>query len=220
MLDAYLEGQTGRFCQEAPVPIVTLTERRDAPGGAANTAANLRSLGAEVELVSAVGTDFEGPLLVQALEKAGVPTDRLVVSPSRRTLARQRVIASSQMLLRLDQGTTEPVDLDTEQALVNHLADCYSHCDAIIVSDYRYGVLTPRLIALLAELQARWSRVLTIDSRRLTVFREAVPTAVKPNFSEVLEILAHARSTAAAAPSSSRTTPRRCSMQPAPGLRQ
>ncbi len=159
MLDAYLEGQTGRFCQEAPVPIVTLTERRDVARGRGQHCCELAPLGAEVELVSAVGTDFEGPLLAQALEKAGVPTDRLVVSPSRRTLARQRVIASSQMLLRLDQGTTEPVDLDTEQALVNHLADCYSHCDAIIVSDYRYGVLTPRLIALLAELQGGRSRV-------------------------------------------------------------
>jgi D-beta-D-heptose 7-phosphate kinase / D-beta-D-heptose 1-phosphate adenosyltransferase len=189
MLDAYLEGQTDRFCQEAPVPIVTLSNRRDAPGGAANTAANLRSLGAEVELLSAVGTDLEGRSLMQALEKEGVPSDRLVVSPARRTLARHRIIASSQMLLRLDQGTTEQVDPDTEQALVNHLADCYSRCDGVIVSDYRYGVLTPRLIALLAELQARWSRILVIDSRRLTVFRAAAPTAVKPNFSEVLEIL-------------------------------
>jgi D-beta-D-heptose 7-phosphate kinase/D-beta-D-heptose 1-phosphate adenosyltransferase len=93
------------------------------------------------------------------------------------------------MLLRLDQGTTAPVDTQTEQALADHLTDCYSRCDAITVSDYRYGVLTPRLIALLAELQARWSRVLVIDSRRLTVFRETAPTAVKPNFREVLEIL-------------------------------
>jgi D-beta-D-heptose 7-phosphate kinase/D-beta-D-heptose 1-phosphate adenosyltransferase len=189
MLDAYLEGQTDRFCQEAPVPIVNLTGRRDAPGGAANTAANLRSLGAEVELLSVVGIDPDGSLLTKALNKIGVSCDGLVVSPSRHTLARHRIVVSSQMLLRLDQGTTEAVDADIEQALADRLTDCYSRCDAIIVSDYRYGVLTPRLIALLGELQARWSRVLVIDSRRLAVFRDAAPTAVKPNFSEVLELL-------------------------------
>src|SRR3954454_4517679 len=78
MLDSYLEGTTGRLCREAPVPIVALTGRRDAPGGAANTAANARALGARVSFLSVAGEDPEGALLRRALDDRGVYTDGLL----------------------------------------------------------------------------------------------------------------------------------------------
>src|SRR5204862_6139604 len=72
MLDTYLEGSTGRLCREAPVPIVSLTSRTDAPGGAANTAVNVQALGARATLLSVVGDDPEAALLRQALADRGV----------------------------------------------------------------------------------------------------------------------------------------------------
>src|SRR5947199_4294639 len=68
MLDCYLEGSTDRICQEAPVPIVAISRRIDAPGGAANSAVNAAALGAEVRLLSAIGDDREGQVLRDALE--------------------------------------------------------------------------------------------------------------------------------------------------------
>src|SRR4051812_1326483 len=90
MLDAYLEGGVGRFCPEAPVPIVTLAGRRDVPGGAANTAVNVASLGGRVSFISALGVDPEGAALRHSLLERGVSTDDLLTFPGRRTLHKQR----------------------------------------------------------------------------------------------------------------------------------
>jgi D-beta-D-heptose 7-phosphate kinase/D-beta-D-heptose 1-phosphate adenosyltransferase len=72
MLDCFLQGASERLCQEAPVPVVQVTRQVDAPGGAANTAANLRALGARVTLLSVVGEDPDGARLRQLLTERGV----------------------------------------------------------------------------------------------------------------------------------------------------
>jgi D-beta-D-heptose 7-phosphate kinase/D-beta-D-heptose 1-phosphate adenosyltransferase len=189
MLDSYLEGTTGRFCPEAPVPIVSLGARLDLPGGAANTAVNAHALGGRVTFLSAVGADPEAGLLRGALEARGVPAEPLIAVAGRRTLTKQRVVAAGQLLLRIDQGTTDPVGGATEQALIDRLADAYPRCDAVIVSDYGYGIVTPAVLRALADLQARWSRALVIDARRLDRYRGAGATAVKPNYAEAARLL-------------------------------
>src|SRR4051812_36085701 len=78
MFDSYLEGTAGRLGREGPVPIVNITSRTDAPGGAANTAVNVRSLGGRVTLLSVVGDDLDGAFLLQALQKHSVPTNHVL----------------------------------------------------------------------------------------------------------------------------------------------
>src|SRR5512140_1904154 len=136
MLDSYLVGVSDRLCSEAPVPVISLTERQHLPGGAANTAFNIHSLGAEVYFLSVIGNDAEGGLLRQALEKNSVSTEHLIVHPRRTTLAKQRVIASSQMLARFDSGSTEALDRTSEDILIKALRKLYPSCDAVLVSDY------------------------------------------------------------------------------------
>src|SRR5436190_353831 len=189
MLDSYLAGSTGRLCREAPVPIVGLTGRTDAPGGAANTAVNVRALGGRATLLSVVGDDAEGGLLRQVLVDRDVSDREILTEPDRRTLAKQRVVADSQMLLRLDQGCTGPVDPVLERGLVERLVERYSRCDAVVVSDYGYGILTPRVIRVLAELQARQPRVLVVDSKQLAAYRAVGATAMKPNYAEAAQLL-------------------------------
>ena len=190
MLDTYLEGESRGLCPEAPVPVVAVSQRHDAPGGAANTAVNARSLGARVSFLSVAGDDAEGAALRRALGARDVPAEHLLTQPGRRTLAKQRVVAASQILVRFDQGDTAAADPDTEKALADRLAALWPECDAVIISDYGYGVLTPGVIATLAVLQARRPRVVVADSkRRLATFREVGVTAVKPNYGEALRVL-------------------------------
>src|SRR4051794_1443058 len=122
MLDCYLAGAAGELCREAPVPIVKVTDRLDMPGGAANTAVNARSLGGHVTLLSVIGDDAEGRLLRQVLADRGIATEHVLTLPDRRTLAKQRVLAAEQLLVRFDQGSTSAVDPATEQTLIERLS--------------------------------------------------------------------------------------------------
>lgn len=189
MLDIYLQGQPGRFCQEAPVPLLKLAARRHAPGGAANTAMNLRALGAHVDFLSVLGDDDEADLLRTELRKQRVGCEHLLTQPGRRTQAKHRLYADQQMLLRFDQGSTDAIDAEADERLLDRLSSLFASWDAVLVSDYCYGILTPRVIRALGDLQARWSKVLMIDSRRLGDFREVRPTAVKPNHAEAVALL-------------------------------
>lgn len=189
MLDVYLQGSSGRLCREAPVPIVSVTARKDAPGGAANTAVNVAALGGCVSFLSVIGDDLEGAILRQTLEGRGVSPEHVLTQPSRCTLVKHRVSAASHLLLRFDHGHTDPVDRKAEQDLIDHLQGMYAECDAIIVSDYSYGVLTPRVIQALAHLQAQSPRLLVIDAKNLAAYRQVGVTAVKPNYSEAMRLL-------------------------------
>lgn len=186
MLDSYLEGVAHRLCPEAPVPVVTVSDRRDVPGGAANTAVNVASLGGCVTFLSVIGNDLEGTRLRQVL--AGVSTP-LLLTCERQTLAKQRLLAGSQMVVRFDQGSTHSIDPETEQQLIHQLTQHFCQCDAVIVSDYGYGILTPRVIAAIAHLQAQTPRILAVDSRHLSAYRDAGVTVVKPNYLEAVQLL-------------------------------
>jgi rfaE bifunctional protein kinase chain/domain len=189
LLDAYLEGTAGRLCPEAPAPVVDVAARLTAPGGAANAAANAAALGARVTFLSVVGDDPEGAALRADLEAAGVSPGHVLTQPGRRTLAKQRVCAAGQVLCRLDAGDTGPVGAAQEDELLLLLGALWASCDAVLLSDYGYGVLTPRVVEAVAALQARRPRVVVADSKRLAALRSVAPTAVKPNRAEALRLL-------------------------------
>jgi D-beta-D-heptose 7-phosphate kinase/D-beta-D-heptose 1-phosphate adenosyltransferase len=194
MLDRRLDGRCGRVCPEAPVPVVALAGQRDAPGGAANAAANAAALGADVCLLAAVGDDAEAAALRAAVERAGVAAD-LQTCRGRRTLAKTRVAADGHLLVRYDQGDTRPLPAGCERALIGRLRSLFPTGDAVLVSDYGYGVLTPAVVGTLTALRAKHPHVAVVaDSKRLGLLRDLAPTAVKPNYAQALHLLGEADS--------------------------
>lgn len=189
MLDVYLDGHSERLCREAPVPVVDVDARRDVPGGGANTAVNAAALGARVTFLSVVGGDDEADRLARSLAALGVPAHGLVRAGGRRTLVKQRVLAGGQILLRLDAGSRDALDPVSEARLCERLRAAWSDVDAVIVSDYGYGVLTGGVIDELAALQAAHPRVLVADAKDLRRLARARPTAVKPNYCEAARLL-------------------------------
>lgn len=188
MLDVYRDGTASRICREGPVPVVRVRQRSDCPGGAANTAVNLRRLGAQVDLVSVVGDDTVGRVVHHELEGTGVRTG-LTFEPGRSTLALQRILVGGQLVARFDEGTTVAAGAAAEEALLAEVARRFVLADAVIVSDYDCGVCTPATIDLLARLQRSSPRLVVVDSKRPAAFRHVRPTAVKPNWSEALALL-------------------------------
>src|SRR5262249_42187762 len=109
--------------------------------------------------------------------------------PGRRTLTKQRVLAAGQLLLRLDQGSTGPLDTATEHALIDALVGLFPRCDAVILSDYGYGILSPPVIQALADLQAGWGRVGVAAAGGLAAVGAVGAPAAKPNYAEALALV-------------------------------
>lgn len=183
MLDRYLHGGATRLCQETPVPVVTLSHTIDQPGGAANTAMNLQSLGADVALLSVIGEDWEGMRLQQVLSR------RIVTAGDRTTLTKQRVMDGDRLLLRFDQGTTEPLSTELENKLITELKAQWDNYNAVIISDYGYGILTDRIINTIDQLQQHNPKVLIVDAKNLVRYQHLDVTAVKPNYQQTLNLL-------------------------------
>jgi D-beta-D-heptose 7-phosphate kinase/D-beta-D-heptose 1-phosphate adenosyltransferase len=189
MLDSYLIGSAGRLSREAPVPVVAVDDRIDAAGGAANSAANLRALGADVEFLSVIGTDDEADRLRAALQQADVPDDDVLSAPDRRTLAKHRVVAGDQMLVRFDSGTTAPLPAAVEDEFIARLRRAVRGVDAVLVSDYGYGIFGGRVSAALRQGLEADRRIVVVDARDPAVHRRLAPTAVKPNYAEAVRLL-------------------------------
>lgn len=187
MLDAYTHGSVTRICPEGPVPVYDVRTTRLCSGGAANTSANLAALGAQTTLLTAVGHDDEGDQLLRLQRKQHVNTQLVVRSRARRTLAKHRLIANSQLMMRVDQGSIEPLSEADEARIVARLHDRLPGCDLLIVSDYGYGNLTPRIIESLNDRPA--GVLLGVDSKNLQKFASVRPDVVKPNYAQARQLL-------------------------------
>ncbi|HKG29041.1 MAG TPA: PfkB family carbohydrate kinase [Thermomicrobiales bacterium] len=184
MLDTWLEGDAIRLCKEAPVPVVREASTTRCAGGAANTAANLAALGAEVSFVSLVGRDSAGDHLRQALREAGIDDAGLVEDGAVSSLHKLRVIANGQYVVRFDEGDTEQVSERSRNLLLGRIADMYARCDAVVVSDYCHGAVCDEVIRRLIQLRERGQKVIVVDSKEIARFSDLQATMVTPNLRE------------------------------------
>lgn len=138
MLDRYLFGSTGRISPEAPVPVVHVHETDDRPGGAANVAVNLASLGASTSLVGVTGKDEAADALANIMRDRGIDCEFHQVD-DRPTITKTRVQSRGQQLIRLDQENAAALPGD---GIVNILSGSLKGAGAVVLSDYGKGALT------------------------------------------------------------------------------
>jgi D-beta-D-heptose 7-phosphate kinase/D-beta-D-heptose 1-phosphate adenosyltransferase len=189
MLDMYYQGKTSRISREAPVPIVDVETVIKAAGGAANTAVNVSSLSGKVKLLSIVGTDSGGKELLNILKIAQVDTDQVIVKKKRQTITKKRVVSSGQMLVRFDSGTINDVDNNTYLQINKKLEKLYEWADAVVISDYGYGVLGEMVIEKISELIDKDPKVVVVDSKYLELYKKLKVTVIKPNYLETLSLV-------------------------------
>jgi D-beta-D-heptose 7-phosphate kinase/D-beta-D-heptose 1-phosphate adenosyltransferase len=189
LLDAYLHGHATRVCSEAPVPVVEACYKTVAPGGAANTAANVASLGGQVSFLAVVGTDEASATLRRELAARGVSDEHLVVDSDRSTVHKLRILADGQYLVRFDEGDARPLSRETRRKFLDRFRDLFAGHDTIIISDYHSGVVGPALIETLAELNAHGEKRVLLDSKKLLAFRRCPLSVVKPNHHEAAATL-------------------------------
>ncbi len=146
-LDEYLIGRADRLSREAPIPVLEFERRDLIPGGAANPAMNVVSLGSQATQVGVVGDDTAATTLTDMLRSRGINPDGLVADPGRPTTTKTRVMAHMglrfpQQVARIDRIDRRPINGGTEQAIMGCLHSLVEHANAIMVSDYLTGLLT------------------------------------------------------------------------------
>lgn len=182
MLDEYWFGDVRRISPEAPVPVVHVSRCDERPGGAANVARNIVSLGARAVLLSVVGPDVAADRLRAALDEAGVQ-HHLNVDPAIRTTHKLRVIGQHQQMLRVD--FEEPPSREVLQAKQVEFERLLSHADLVVFSDYGKGALAhiPELIAIARRI----GKPVLIDPKGRDYSRYAGATMLTPNRAELTD---------------------------------
>lgn len=195
-LDAYIFGRPARVSREAPIMVLEETRREERPGGGTAPALALRELGATIWQAGVVGDDDEGRKLVELLRRQGVDTSGIFVDRSRPTTTKTRLVAEGpynvfpQQVARSDRQQRRPIDPDIAGQLALFIRDVGPTVDAILLSDYRSGVMTPEVIDA-----ARSSTSLsTVDSQGALASFKGL-SLVKCNQAEAETYLGHALST-------------------------
>ena len=190
MLDEFVWGDVSRISPEAPVPVVEIRRESVRLGGAANVLANLRALGVRTSLVGVVGADRAGERVRAELRDAGSDAreENLIVDVSRPTTLKTRIIAHNQLVVRADRERRAHVDGPVEERIVAALRILLKESDALVVSDYDKGAVTPNVLGeILPAAEAAGVPVL-IDPklRNFDAYRPA--TLVTPNHLEALRV--------------------------------
>ena len=190
-LDHYLVGDAGRISREYPV--VVLRHERDEYrlGGAANTVANLVSLGARVVPAGWIGTDGSGDELLKILARSNCPTEAVVRDPMTCTVTKTRLVAGGthggglgQHLLRVDRVGAAGPDSAAEGELIRRIERLADKVDGFVLSDYDHGAVTQRVAETVMRLAG--DRYVGLDSRHRLLDYPGVAAAT-PNLEETAE---------------------------------
>ncbi|HJU54820.1 MAG TPA: PfkB family carbohydrate kinase, partial [Pyrinomonadaceae bacterium] len=182
--DQFLYGEISRVSREAPVLILRYERTETMPGGAANCACNLSALDARAVIIGVVGEDEAGSALVEKLRSSKVDCDRLVISPKVRTTTKVRVLAGQihstrQQVLRIDYEGQPLADDDLRAELRGRLREEVRDADAVIISDYNYGLADAEMVLAVREATRERDIPVLVDSRfgltRYTGFTSATP---------------------------------------------
>jgi D-glycero-beta-D-manno-heptose-7-phosphate kinase len=182
--DVFVYGEISRISREAPVLILKHRETQVVPGGGANAIHNLWALGAKPVPVGVVGDDAEGQQLLGYFSNLGIDVSGIAIAKSLRTPSKMRILAGAvhsqrQQIVRLDSGSPLE-DEKIRNAVKRKLKVALKEADALLISDYGYGLATPEIVSS----TRRKSLTATLDSR-FSLMNFSGMTAATPNEPEV-----------------------------------
>jgi len=185
ILDRFVWGSVSRICPEAPVPVVEINTESTRPGGAANVAANVRSLAGIPFQIGIAADDPESRQLREVFREIGAATNGLIVDRTRPTSVKTRIIAYHQQVCRTDREDRSELSPEMRSRVIETFRKVLQRTDAVIVSDYAKGFVTARLLRKILPLARAAGKVVCIDPKMtdFTVYSPA--TVVTPNVSEI-----------------------------------
>lgn len=186
MLDTFIFGDVNRISPEAPVPVVEVREEDEKRllGGTANVVRNVASLGAQAFVTGTIGDDRSGKRLGMLLREMGVSDEGLFTEEGRPTTTKTRIIAQNQQVVRFDRECRRPVRRDTLEKILAYVHASVSGVDALIVSDYAKGMVTPEVMDGIRDLRRKTGIPVVVDPKVRQVELYRGMTMVTPNHHE------------------------------------
>jgi D-beta-D-heptose 7-phosphate kinase/D-beta-D-heptose 1-phosphate adenosyltransferase len=185
MLDKYIWGDVGRISPEAPVPVVRVTHQSEQPGGAANVAMNLARLGAQTTVIGFAGGDENERLLAERLRANGIAPS-FVSCAEFPTITKLRILGGKQQMLRLDSERLGERATGDSDRLLQSVIEQLPGMDAIVLSDYAKGALTPAICQQVIAAAHRQAIPVLVDPKCADFSRYRGATAICPNRAELL----------------------------------
>lgn len=195
ILDQFITGEVVRMSREAPIPIVNKKKEEFIPGGASNTSNNIVALGGKAYSIGTIGNDFYGTTLVEVLNKNGVNTEGVVIDPNNPTTTKTRISAYSkqsvkQQIARYDTLPEPPLSEEVENRIIENLDTFSQNIDTILISDYKNGVISERIINKCVELANKKNKNIVVDSQDyLSKFQNAL--ILTPNQPEAEDVVGY-----------------------------
>jgi rfaE bifunctional protein kinase chain/domain len=181
ILDRFIFGAVSRISPEAPVPVVEIKTESASLGGAANVAANIRSLGAVPIPIGVLGSDLEGKLLREEFRSIGSPINGLLIDKNRPTSTKTRIIAHHQQVCRTDREDRSSLPPPMQSRLAQKFRAALAAADAVIVSDYAKGLISPALLKRILPQARSAGKIICVDPKiyDFAVYKPA--TVITPN---------------------------------------
>jgi len=184
MMDRFVYGAIERISPEAPIPVLLVEREKHMLGGAGNVAANLAALGVQVTLCAAVGQDAAGQDIQRQLEALGIAAD-IEISGDRFTTVKSRFICGAQQMLRVDREKTISIPEDVENRIISRLDGLVAATGAVILSDYKKGLLTDKIISSAIAAARRHGKPVVVDPKGHDFSRYRGATVITPNRKEL-----------------------------------
>ena len=181
MLDEYVWGDTARISPEAPVPVVEVKRETLRPGGAANVARNIASLGGRAELLTVVGADSRADDLRSVLADEGIRSEGLLEDRGRPTTLKTRIIASRQQVVRVDRESRAPLTGEVRERFLDTMRARLEEVDGVIVSDYGKGIVGSGILDELVPAARRRGLFVAVDPKESNFERYRGVSVVTPN---------------------------------------
>ena len=185
-IDEMIYGDAERISREAPVLILRHSATKLILGAASNAANNVSSInGGKVSVIGVCGDDFQAEQLRETLDKANINHDMIVVDKTRKTTTKTRISGSittsiTQQIVRIDRQTDGYLNNEVENKILEKIESAIPEFDAIILSNYHIGTLTPKIIQETIRLANKYNKIIVVDAQKdLDIYKNI--TSMTPN---------------------------------------
>lgn len=189
MIDKFIRGKVSRISPEAPVPVVDVISEEYMPGGAGNVVLNLLRLGAGVSFISSVGKDYYGRSLINMLSDAGADTEGVLMTATRPTSVKTRIIAEHQQVVRFDREVPGEISSRLAGRLSLKAREAVRDSDGVVISDYGKGLITSSLIEIIIRESEKKKIPVIVDPQVGHFFEYSGVSSLTPNQKEAAAAL-------------------------------